>query len=237
MKNKYYQVVTEGRTATVNIYGTITSWPWKQLGEKSADNIKSEIDGLDVDTINVCINSMGGEVAEALAIYHALQRHKANVHTYCDGFACSAASIVFCAGDERTMGKLALLMIHNCMVHPGFANADELRKAADDADKINQSSIKAYLSVTNLSEEKIREMMDAQTWITAEEAVSFGFATEISGDDDNIETATQSAFPAIRQMILSGREEKEKEPEPEITAPETTAQKAAKIFGALLQEV
>ena len=122
-KKVFYQITRDDdtRTADINIYGDITgsaeiirSWIGDD-GSVSARDIKSEIDGLDVDTINVYINSYGGEVAEALAIYSALQRHKAQVHTYCDGFACSAATIIFCAGDVRTMGSIALMMIHNCM--------------------------------------------------------------------------------------------------------------------------
>ena len=151
-KKVFYQITRDDdtRTADINIYGDITgsaeiirSWIGDD-GSVSARDIKREIDGLDVDTINVYINSYGGEVAEALAIYSALQRHKAQVHTYCDGFACSAATIIFCAGDVRTMGSIALMMIHNCMSYIGYANSEEMRKAAEDNDKINQSSIEAY---------------------------------------------------------------------------------------------
>ena len=213
MTNKYYQIATDGRTAEIVIYGDITSFAdnlrrWygddDNIAEVSSRQVIREINDLDVDMINVYINSYGGEVAEALAIYSALRRHKASVHTFCDGFACSAATIVFCAGDERTIGRLALLMVHNCMVNPGYANAEELRKAADDADKINQSSIKAYLAVTNLTEEEIREMMGHEEWITAEDAVSYGFATDMT-DTDEGGHAQQSALRMIRQAVLGGK--------------------------------
>ena len=162
-KQKFYQILTNDRVADINIYGDITSWPWLD-SDISAHGIKEEIDGLDVDEINVYINSYGGEVAEALAIYSALKRHSASVHTYCDGFACSAATIIFVAGDVRTMGSIALMMIHNCMSYLGFANSEEMRKAAEDNDKINQSSIEAYKKVTNLSEDELKDMMNAETW-------------------------------------------------------------------------
>ena len=153
------------------------------------------------------INSYGGEVAEALAIYSALKRHSASVHTYCDGFACSAASIIFCAGDQRTMGTLSMLMIHNCMSHVGYANSEEMRKAADDNDKINQSSINAYKAATGMKEEQIKELMDAETWFTAEEALKFRFATDIAEIiRDEGKTTQQSGFKAIRQQILQGRD-------------------------------
>ena len=198
---KYYQVVKNNRSADINIYGDITSYEWMD-SDVSSYSIKKEIDELDVDDINVYINSYGGEVAEALAIYSALKRHRARVHTYCDGFACSAATIIFCAGDDRTMGSLALFMIHNCMMYAGMANANELRKYAEDADIINQSSIEAYKKVSNLSEDDIKAMMDAETWLTARECLGYGFATEIAEDDSEDESVKQSAFMSVRNAVL-----------------------------------
>ena len=209
-RQTFYQIATKDRTADIMIYGDITSMAtalrrWygddENVAEVDSFQITKEINGLDVDTINVFINSYGGEVAEALAIYSALKRHSASVHTYCDGFACSAATIIFCAGDVRTMGSIALLMIHNCMSYIGYANSEEMRKAAEDNDKINQSSINAYLAVTSLSEEKITELMDNATWLTANEALEYGFATEIA-DQEEDGTAQQSAFGMIREAVL-----------------------------------
>ena len=210
-RQTFYQIATKDRTADIMIYGDITSMAtalrrWygddENVAEVDSFQITKEINGLDVDTINVFINSYGGEVAEALAIYSALKRHSASVHTYCDGFACSAATIIFCAGDVRTMGSIALLMIHNCMSYIGYANSEEMRKAAEDNDKINQSSINAYLTVTSLSEEKITELMDNATWLTAKEALDYGFATEIA-DQEEDGTAQQSAFGMIREAVLT----------------------------------
>lgn len=200
-KQKFYQISTSGRVADINIYGDITSLPWLD-SDVSAHGIKEEIDTLDVDDINVYINSYGGEVAEALAIYSVLKRHSATVHTYCDGFACSAATIIFCAGDVRTMGSIALMMIHNCMSYLGYANSEEMRKAAEDNDKINQSSIEAYKRVSNLSEEEIKDMMNAETWLTAKECLEYGFATEIAEQEDSSDPQ-QSAFGTIREAILN----------------------------------
>lgn len=201
-RQKFYQIATNGRIADINIYGDITSWPWLE-SDVSAQGIKEEIDALDVDEINVYINSYGGEVAEALAIYSVLKRHSAKVHTFCDGFACSAATIIFCAGDVRTMGSIALMMIHNCMSYLGFANSEEMRKAAEDNDKINQSSINAYLAVSNLSEDEIKAMMNAETWLTAQECLEYGFATEIAEDENPEGDPQQSAFDSIREAVLS----------------------------------
>ena len=200
-KQRFYQITQADRTADINIYGDITSWEWFD-SDVSAHSIKTDIDSLDVDEINVYINSYGGEVAEAVAIYSALQRHKASVHTFVDGFACSAASIIFCAGDVRTVSNIGLLMIHNCMSYLGYANSNEMRKAAEDNDKINQSSIEAYKKVSNLSEEQIKEMMDNTTWLTAAECLEYGFATDIAEAEED-ELTEQSAFQLVRDAVLN----------------------------------
>ena len=215
-RQKFYQITvsSEKRVADIIIYGDITSFAtdltrWygddENIAEVSSRQIIKEINDLDVDTINVYINSYGGEVAEALAIYSALKRHSASVHTFCDGFACSAATIIFCAGDVRTMGSIALMMIHNCMSYLGYANSNEMRKAAEDNDKINQSSIEAYKLVSNLSEEEIRQMMDNATWLTAQECLEYGFATEVADMEEDDAEVQQSAFGMIRQAILNSQ--------------------------------
>ncbi len=211
-KKLFYQISTSGRTADINIYGDITgnaelinAWMKTDTGAVSARGIVQEIQDLDVDTINVYINSYGGEVAEALAIYSALKRHSASVHTFCDGFACSAATIIFCAGDVRTMGSIALLMIHNCMSYLGYANSNEMRKAAEDNDKINQSSINAYMAVVNISQEQVQELMDKATWLTAEESLQYGFATEIADQESDQENPEQSARGLMHDAVIAGQ--------------------------------
>ena len=234
-KCKFYQLVTNKDSADLNIYGEITSDAavirsvfGKDTSVVSAHDIVTELKGLNVKTINVFINSYGGEVAEALAIYSALKRNPAKIHTFCDGFACSAASIVFCAGSQRTMGPLSMLWIHNCISAVGYANSDQLRKAADDNDKINQSSITAYKTVTGMSEEKIQKLMDAETWFTAEEAVQYKFATDIAEINRESGDPQQSGFKAIRQQILQGRDHT-----PVMKINSTSRKKAAAFFNAL----
>ena len=104
MIKKYYSLVVKEKEkeADIHIYGDIVSWEWFD-SDVSSYTLAKEIEGLpeDIEKINVFINSYGGEVAEGLAIYNNLRRHKAKVKTYCDGFACSIASVVFMAGDER----------------------------------------------------------------------------------------------------------------------------------------
>lgn len=149
MNKQYYSLQKSDNEANIVIYGNISSWSWNERNT-SAYNLSKQLEDLDVDFINIYINSYGGEVAEGLAIYNTLKRHKATVRTYCDGFACSIASVIFMAGDERIMSNASLLMIHNAWTNIS-GNANELRKQADDLEKITQASINVYLQDVNIS--------------------------------------------------------------------------------------
>ena len=208
--NKFFSLVKEKQTATLNIYGDITSWAWSDT-DVSAANLSKQLEALgDVEQIDVYINSYGGEVAEGLAIYNALRRHKAKVTTYCDGFACSIASVIFMAGDERIMNESSLLMIHNAWTM-AVGNSAELRKQADDLEKITQASVEAYKSHSSLSEEEIKEFMDNETWILPEEALSYGFATTV--DKTENENASQSAWLQLFDIIKAHQEKTDNEDE------------------------
>ncbi len=199
MNKRYYSLYqdAENKTADIYIYGDITSWPWQE-NDVSSYILSKELQELDkdIENINVYVNSYGGEVAEGLAIYNALKRHKAKVTTYADGFACSIASVIFAAGDERVMSNTSLLMIHNAW-SGAVGNSKDLRKQADDLDKINQASINAYMNIVNIKEEELKELMDNESWLNADEALEKGFATKIIETEEK-EVATQS----IRKQLL-----------------------------------
>lgn len=180
---KYYSLEQDNREATVQIYGDITSWPWME-SDISSYLLSKQIAALDVDTIHVYLNSYGGEVAEGWAIYNALRRHPAQIHTYADGFVCSIASVIFMAGNRRTMSDVSALMIHNPWTSTS-GNAADLRKEAEDLETLGELSAKAYLRYVSLSEEELQDMLDKETWITPEDAVQMGFATDISKPEES----------------------------------------------------
>ena len=187
--------------ADLYIFGDIMpDEAYKGKNDRSAMDVVTAIENLTAKNLTVHINSYGGDVKEGLAIYNCIKNSSMNVTTVDDGFACSAASVIFMAGKQRVMNDASLLMIHNpYMVTIG--NPDELRKAADDLDVIAQASVEAYKNNSNLSEEKIKELMKAETWILPAEAVEYGMATQIrEKTEDGIK---QSAMKRIMQ-ILSG---------------------------------
>ena len=208
---KYYSLVQMGQEANINIYGDITSWPWSESDVSSYNLSKQLAEMENVSQINVYINSYGGEVAEGLAIYNALKRHKAKVTTYCDGFAASIASVIFMAGDERIMNEASLLMIHNAWTSAS-GNAAALRKQADDLEKISQASVEAYKATSSLSEEEIKELMDNESWILPSEAVEYGFATSIETNEVN--NTSQNAKMQLFDIVKKYQEQQAKEEQP-----------------------
>lgn len=202
MKKRYYSLYqdVENKKAEIYIYGDITSWPWFE-SDVSSYTLSKELQELDndIEEISVYINSYGGEVAESLAIYNALKRHKAKIITIVDGFACSGASVIFSAGDERIMNDTSLIMIHNAWNYAA-GDANDLRKKADDLEKITQASINAYMAIVNIGEDELKEMMDSDTWISGSEALEIDFATQLVEAKEK-QVATQNIRNKLLQKI------------------------------------
>ena len=148
----------------------------------SSITFKEALEEVKTEKLIVRINSNGGSVSEGLAIYNQLADFKGELITKVDGFAASAASVIFMAGVERIVPNSALLMIHNAWAYGG-GNAKGFRKMADDLDKITQPSIDVYVEKTGQEESVIKKMMDEETWITSKEAIELGFATQEVKED------------------------------------------------------
>lgn len=160
------------------LYGDISSSTWYG-DEVTPSAFAQDLKGLgDISILNIYINSGGGDVFAGQAIYSMLKRHPAQKNVYIDGLAASIASVIAMAGDTVYMPRNAMLMIHKAWTM-AIGNANDLRKLADDMDKIDESILSTYQAKTGLEAEKLIEMVNAETWLTADEAVAFGFADEL----------------------------------------------------------
>ncbi|MBN7275512.1 Clp protease ClpP [Ligilactobacillus pobuzihii] len=184
-KPKYLTIKQKAKTEA-DIYidgevvGEVVTDEWSE-SETSAAGFRDSLKGIgDVSTINLHINSPGGSVFEGIAIYNMLKQNKATVNTYVDGLAASIASVIAMSGDTIFMPKNAMMMIHNpYMITMG--NASELRKQADSLDQVTNSSVITYLDKAGdkLDEDTLKQLMDNETWLTAQEAVDYGLADEV----------------------------------------------------------
>lgn len=172
--------------AEVLIYDEIDPW-WGV----SAATFAKDLAQISADQITVRINSPGGDVYEAIALLNTLRGHRARIVTVVDGLAASAASFVAMAGDEIVVCRNAELMIHDAWVYAG-GNAEELRRHADNLDRISDNIASIYAERAGGTTEEWREIMRAETWFSASEAVAAGLA-------DRTEAApTTELAPAAR---------------------------------------
>src|SRR5690625_571702 len=192
----------DGTEGEVWIYGEITKWAWEEDGEVSSISFKNELDELgDVEVINLFIHSAGGSVFEGLAIYNMLKRHEARVIVHVDAVAASIASVIAMAGDEIRMPANSLMMIHNAWTWT-MGNADALRKAADDLDRINQSSVQTYLQKAGdkLDEDTLKQLLDDETWLSAEDALNYGLC-DVVLEENNMAASISEDFTKMYKNI------------------------------------
>jgi ATP-dependent protease ClpP protease subunit len=172
MKN-WYTIRARGTGAEVLIYDEIGAYG------VSAKGFLAELGALpDGVPIDLRLNSPGGSVFDAVAIYNALQRHDGTITVWIDGVAASAASYVAMAGDEIVMPENAFLMIHD----PSglvMGTAADMREMADTLDKIAGGMVRGYAARSGRTEEEIAALMAAETWFDAEAALEAGLATRM----------------------------------------------------------
>lgn len=200
MKKSWYSVTAKADTSEISIFDEIGFW-----GVTAKDFI-TDLQKISAKDITLYINSPGGSVFDGLAIYNALRQHPANITVKVMGVAASAASFIAMAGDKIVMPENAFLMVHNPM-GAVFGNANEMRDWADTLDKIAASLVGIYVARTGKSEDEIKSMLDAETWLTASEAVDLGFADELqaemkiaaSFDVEQLPEHIRAAFEAPQQ--------------------------------------
>ncbi|WP_084295233.1 head maturation protease, ClpP-related [Caldanaerobius polysaccharolyticus] len=220
-----------GNEAELLLYGPIGDETF--LGDEiTPRKFKEDLEALgDIDTLNIYINSEGGDVFAGQAVYSILSRHKAQKIVYIDGLAASIASVIAMAGDLVVMPKNAMMMIHNPWTI-AMGNANDFRKLADDLDKIRESLIAAYQSKSNLSKEEIIELMDAETWMTAEEALQYGFADEIEKEKQvaaSIDEKFLKVYRNIPKKLIKVKDGVVPEDISKETAPEDTTWEAPNL--------
>ena len=156
---------------------------WKELeSETSNKYFREKLAQIPGDaTINLYINSNGGEVKEGVGIYNQLKRHGATVNGVVDGNAYSVAFLILMACDHRTMNLGTSALVHNMWTIVA-GNANDLRKEADALDKLMESNRQIFLDACGgkLTEEKLMELMDAETFLTPDECLEYGFIDEVN---------------------------------------------------------
>ena len=211
IKKKFWSFkAKDEKTGELLLYGEIASSTWWG-DEVTPKQFKEDLDALgDIETLNVFINSPGGDVFAGQAIYSMLKRCRADVNVYVDGIAASIASLIAMAGDTVIMPKNAMMMVHNPWTI-AIGNAEEFRKLADDMDKIRDIMIVAYESRSALMKEEIIDLLDAETWLSAEDCKEYGFCDEIEEAKEVAASLDEKYFARYKNAPKELLERKPKE--------------------------
>lgn len=187
------------------VHGVIDGGWLDEEGVNTAAIVKQIAEHRDAKRINVSVNSIGGSLWGGVALYNALQSHPAAVVSNVHGLAASAASIIALAG-KTVMAPGAMMMIHPPMARVS-GDASDMRKAAARLEAAQASLAAIYAAKTGKSVEEINALLEAETWMTGEQAVAAKFADEaltgarltgVKAESDDMVIVNSIAFPRDR---------------------------------------
>lgn len=190
-------------TLDIFIYSSVQRSWWDE-DAMDADKFRKAIqEHKNAKNVNLYINSYGGSVNEGVAIYSQIKRLNAHVTAYIDGFACSIASVIPMAADKIVMSDVSMMMIHNPWTW-AMGNSKELKKVSEDLDKILENCIiPAYKAKCGdkISDEKLIELIDGETYLSAKECLEYGFCDEVleSSDEEKKEEAKKAVDDAVNK--------------------------------------
>ena len=214
---KWYDIKSQADSAEISIFDEIGAW-----GVTAKDFI-ADLKQQAGKQITVTINSPGGSVFDALAMYNALRGHGSPISTKVMGVAASAASLIFMSGDKRIIPENCFLMVHNPLTF-AYGNAGELRDTADVLDKIAASLVSTYVSRSGLGEEEVKALLDEETWLNAADALEKGFATETVAEMKIAAAFDMDRLPEnIKSIFASEQIAPEPEPEQDAVADQVAA--------------
>lgn len=194
------QVGDDSDVAEIRLYEPIDSWG--DFWGTSAREFLEALDQVTAPTIRLRVNSPGGEVYEAIAITNALRSHPARVVAVVDGLAASAASFIAASADELVMGRNTELMIHDAW-GIGIGPAETMRELAGRLDAISDNIASIYAAKAGGDVADWRAAMLAETWYSAEGAVSAGLADRV--DQDAADDSDDALVAAFDLSIFRGR--------------------------------
>ncbi len=218
-----FKAAADDDEALLYIYDSI-GWDG-DWGEVTAKAFVKELNAVTAPRIALHINSPGGSVFNAMAIYNALRQHSATVTSHIDGAALSAASVVALAGDEVVMAKNALFMIHDpAGIVAG--TAEDMLKMATVLEKSKDTILDVYAEHSDWSREDIAAAMTEETWFTADEALEAGFVDQVGDEVQVAASFDLKAFgyrhaPALQNAGTETHTGKPAEGEPSPSAEDT----------------
>ena len=188
------QINNKAEGVEVVLSGEVGNW------DVSARQIADAIENKTGVPLTIKINSVGGDVFEGFALYNAIKMHEGPTTAIVEGLAASAASLFAMAADVVVMRPASMMMVHNPHTVAAGESKD-LRQSADVLDKVRDIMVQRYKTKTGQPEESLIEMLDAETWLTPEEAVELGFADRVDYSEDQVGSLNSSLITKITAMF------------------------------------
>lgn len=193
-----YEFTNEAESVSLKLYDTIGDDGWG--GGITTDYIEEQLQNTSNKPLNIYINSYGGEVFEGFAIYNILKRYSGYKTVYVDGIAASIASVIAMSGDKVVMNEASMMMIHNAS-GVCFGNAEEMQKVVNALEQMNEVIRDVYKARTNLDDEKLIELMNNETFISAKECVELGFADEVLENNTKTEENVSYSLNELKNSV------------------------------------
>lgn len=196
----FYTISQSENRASIYIFGDIVP----------GTPIVAEIEAIEAEKITVSFNSFGGDPATGMAAYNALKEHPAEVTTINMGFCCSAAAVMFMAGEKRLAHEASDFLFHNAW-GGCVGDAEAMENAAEELRTISKSAETAYSSEKlNITQEELDELLIEDRLISSQEAFDMGFVTEIIKDESR-QAVAQSVRERILRQVAGPKEQKEEQ--------------------------
>ncbi len=216
-KNAVPAVKIDGTTASIRLFDPIDSWgEWWGMSAKELAQTLDELPS-HITTVELLINSPGGDVFDGVAMVNVLRAHSARIRAVVQGIAASAASFIACAADECVMAPNSTLMIHDAW-GMCVGSADDMLAYATVLEQVCGNMAEIYVAKSGMSTDEVRAVMKAETWYTAEQAVAAGLADTIAEPEpdstDPPAPATALSVAEIRALIADVLAEREPVAEP-----------------------
>ena len=202
--NIFWQIRNEAGEpeAELLLYGEISSSSWCDddvTPKRFAEDLKS-LGGKD---LKLRVNSPGGDVFAAQAIYNQLKSYTGNITACIDGMAASAATIITCAADKVVMPSNGIFMIHNPMcIVVDYMDVPKLKKMTDRLTAVKQTIVNVYMKkCKNVAEAKLNRLMDAETWMSADEALAYGCVDAVDADEQ-VNNSLQNGIAVVNNISI-----------------------------------
>ena len=204
--NKFYQftAAAQDAPARLDLFGSVGGGFWDDGFDESS--FKADMSVIrDDQPLNVYINSPGGSVFTGMAIYNMLSRHRGQVTITVAGMAASAATIITSAKNAKVvMPRGSMMLIHPVRQATDWLTPSEMKEAAENLEKVRLSVRDIYVQKTGLDEKTLDKLMNAESYLTAEEAIEYGFADEID-DKQVVENHMVGDAVMVNGLKVSGQ--------------------------------